>query len=409
MKNSFSGSLPVASVSIFLWLVAFAVSSLASAEEMYRSELIFPLNAEHNHAPGIVELPDQSLFVSWYRGAGERKADDVAVYGARRPKGQDHWTEPVVLVDTPGFPDCNTCMFLDQQKRLWLFWPVVLANSWESCLTQYLVAHEGDYQTPAVPQWTTRGTIWLKPDDFRDEALAKLDKELAQPEWPRTPEVQEELKRFRELVGDKLYQRLGWQPRCKPIQLDSGRILLPLYSDTYSMSLMAISDDQGATWRASKPLIGFGNIQPTLFQRHDGAVVAYMRENGPRLRIRVAVSTDRGETWGDVHNSDLPNPGAGIDGVRLKNGHWAMVYNDTEQERNSLAIAISTDEGRSWTAKRHLEFEPQGAFHYPTVIQSEDGRIHVVYSYFVDGGKSMKHAELTEDWIVAGDPLRANQ
>jgi hypothetical protein len=33
------------------------------------------------------------------------------------------------------------------------------------------------------------------------------------------------------------------------------------------------------------------------------------------------------------------------------------------------------------------------------MIQGGDGRIHVVYSYFVEGGKSMKHAALNEAWI----------
>ena len=52
--------------------------------------------------------------------------------------------------------------------------------------------------------------------------------------------------------------RLGWQTRCKPTVLPSGRILLPLYTDTFSVSLMAISDDGGKSWFASKPLAGFG-------------------------------------------------------------------------------------------------------------------------------------------------------
>ena len=42
-----------------------------------RPELVFPLNSQHNHAPGVAELSDGSLFVSWYRGSGERSADDV--------------------------------------------------------------------------------------------------------------------------------------------------------------------------------------------------------------------------------------------------------------------------------------------------------------------------------------------
>ena len=84
----------------------------------FSSELIFPLHPQHNHAPGIVECPNGDLLVSWYRGSGERQADDVAVFGARRRRGQDQWGEPFVMADTPGFPDCNTAMFIDGQKRL---------------------------------------------------------------------------------------------------------------------------------------------------------------------------------------------------------------------------------------------------------------------------------------------------
>jgi hypothetical protein len=43
---------------------------------------------------------------------------------------------------------------------------------------------------------------------------------------------------------------------------------------------MAISDDQGKTWYASRLLAGFGNIQPAVLRRRDGTLVAYMRENG---------------------------------------------------------------------------------------------------------------------------------
>jgi hypothetical protein len=31
--------------------------------------------------------------------------------------------------------------------------------------------------------------------------------------------------------------------------------------------------------------------------------------------------------------------------------------------------------------------------------QAADGTIHVVYSYFVTGGKSMKHAAFNEAWV----------
>src|SRR4029450_5912679 len=134
---------------------------------------------------------------------------------------------------------------------------------------------------------------------------------------------------LREKLGDKVLQSLGWHPRRKPTLLPSGRMLLPLYSDTYSISIMAITNDGGKTWQASKPLIGFGNIQPSVLRRNDGTLVAFMRENGPRKRVRVAESRDDGITWGAVGVTELPNPGSGLDGVRLATGHWLLIYNDT--------------------------------------------------------------------------------
>src|SRR6476619_757784 len=80
---------------------------------LHTAELVFPLHPKHNHAPGIVECPNGDLLVSWYRGSGERSADDVAVYGARRKAGSDKWSDAFLMADTPGFPDCNTTMFVD--------------------------------------------------------------------------------------------------------------------------------------------------------------------------------------------------------------------------------------------------------------------------------------------------------
>jgi predicted neuraminidase len=366
----------------------------------YQAELVFPLHPQHNHAPGIVECPNGDLLVSWYRGLGERQADDVAVYGARRRKGSERWSDPFLLADTPGFPDCNTALFVDAQKRLWLFWPVILDNTWQSCLTNYRVATA--YEGEAAPKWDWQGVLYLKPQDFEAVMLKGLEDRLrAFPDAP--PRSCADLAGLKARIGNKLSSRLGWQPRCKPTVLPSGRILLPLYSDTYSVSLMAISDDQGGTWYASQPLAGFGNIQPALLRRRDGTLVAYMRENGPLRKVRVAESKDNGVTWGPVGTTNLPNPGSGLDAVALGNGHWVLIYNDTTRGRASLAVSLSDDEGQTWKWTRHLERHADGSYHYPAAVVDRAGTIHVVYSYFVKGGKSMKHAAFNESWIQHGD------
>ncbi|MEQ9406837.1 MAG: exo-alpha-sialidase [Fuerstiella sp.] len=384
---------------MWILLTKAVLAALTAVEPVMEAELIFPLHDRHNHAPGIVECPDGDLLVSWYRGSGERSADDVAVYGARRQQGGDRWSDAFLMADTPGFPDCNTCLMVDRHQRLWLFWPVILANSWESCLTHYKVADDCGADDGLCPTWTANGVILLKPDDFGAAGREALDAELTKVPPAMLKEYEQEVATLRSRLDDKLYQRLGWQPRCKPTVLPSGRILLPLYSDTYSISIMAVSDDDGATWYASRPLLGFGNIQPAVLRRDDGTLVAYMRENGPQQRIRVCESTDDGITWGPVGVSELLNPGSGLDGVRLQNGHWLLVYNDTVDGRRSLAVSVSDDEGHTWKWTRHLEQHDAGAYHYPAVIQGQDGTIHAVYSYFVEGGKSMKHAAFNEAWV----------
>lgn len=389
------------SVTLLAWVIATNGLGLRAEEPEMTSELVFPLHPKHNHAPGIVQLDNGDLLCSWYRGSGERSADDVAVYGARLIKGSRQWSEPFVMVDNPDFPDCNTCMWIDGQEQLWLFWPTVLANTWESCLTNLAVS--SDYRQPGAPKWKRESVILLKPDDFSGDAEKLLDKKLSTREVSLTEKQKAGVEQMRIKLRDKLFQRLGWQPRCKPTVLPSGRILLPLYSDTYSISIMAISDDGGKRWYASKPLIGFGNIQPAVLRRSDGSLVAYMRENGPVNHIRVCQSNDDGISWGEVGASELVNPGSGLDGVRLSNGHWILVYNDLKDGRNSLAASISTDEGKTWKYTRHLEKRASGSYHYPAVIEGRDGRIHFIYSYFVEGGKSMKHVAVNEAWVQAGD------
>jgi predicted neuraminidase len=183
---------------------------------------------------------------------------------------------------------------------------------------------------------------------------------------------------------------------------------------------MAITDDWGKTWHSSTPLVGLGNIQPSIVRRKDGSLFTFMRDNGPPpKRLHQSESHDRGETWSAVTDSGLPNPGSGAEITSLRNGHWVLISNDTERERNSLAVQISDDEGKTWKWKRHLELDEPGpeagSFHYPSIIQAKDGTLHASYSYHlakrnlpkdVDGdpaGKSIKHAHFNETWVMEGD------
>jgi predicted neuraminidase len=214
------------------------------------------------------------------------------------------------------------------------------------------------------------------------------------------------LKAAEDRSRDLLYQRLGWMPRVHPLVLPTGRWILPLYTDTFSASIMAISDDRGETWSASKPLIGFGNIQPSLVRKNNGDLVAFMRDNGSHRKIRLSTSSDQGASWSPVIDSRFPNPGAGIEAIRLASGDWVLIYNDSPRGRHSLALSVSDDEGATWKATRHLEQVASGGgqFHYPSIIQASDGSIHVTYTSRLTGqGSTIGHAHFDLTWLLAGD------
>lgn len=367
----------------------------------FQSVAIFEPEEKHNHSSCVIELANGDLLAAWYSGSGERSADDVVIQGAWLKSGRVLWGPRFLLADTPGYPDCNPALFAAPDQTIWLFWPTILDHRWEGALLKFATTHDdGRHFGPL--KWEREGVVHVTPIGF-DRALEQAIKTIPEPTRALT-------KRWLDTAAarskEELYQRLGWMPRVHPTVLPSGRWLLPLYSDTFSASIVAISDDRGASWSVSAPLIGWGNIQPSLVRKDDGTVVAFMRDNGPFKKIRLADSKDDGKTWSAVTSSVLPNPGSGVEAIRLRNGHWAIVYNDTPKGRHSLALSLSTDEGATWQWTRHVErqAEGQGQYHYPSLIQSRDGRIHVTYTHRgASQGSTIEHAVFNEEWVVEGD------
>ncbi len=391
----------------WIGLLGLLTAAAAAQEPEVVKRMIFEPEPKHNHASCVAETPDGDLLAVWYSGTGERKADDVVIQAAWLRKGADAWSPRFQTADTPGYPDCNPALLIAPDGHIHMFRPTILDHRWESALLKWSVADPS--QGPPGPiRWESTEVLHVTPatgtvEKAVAESLAKLTAE-------EKARYAKELEPFPTRAADPLYQRLGWMPRVRGIVLPSGRWLLPLYCDTFSLSLMAISDDQGKTWTAGTPTVGFGAIQPTLVQREDGTLVAFFRDNGPHNKVRVATSPDEGKTWTDVEDTTLDNPGAGIEAIKLQGGAWALIHNDLPRGRHSLAVSLSEDEGRTWPITRHLERgEPGSSFHYPSMTQARDGAIHATYTYSLkppagETNKStMMHAAFDETWIRQGD------
>jgi predicted neuraminidase len=403
-------------------LILCNACALAAGENesapLHEAELIFAPGHLHSHGSCIVECPNGDLLACWYRGSGERRADDVAVYGARRRRGGKIWSEPFLMADTPGFPDTNPCMFVDPRGRLWLMWQTIIANEWHTALAKYKIssAYSGD----GAPQWETSDTLILKPGpEFAEIVSRQCD--LDEPLADQRPEGERERARAylaarRKHAADKYFIRMGWMTRVHPYVLDGRRLIVPLYSDGFDFSIMAISDDWGANWTASQPLVSFGGVQPSLVRKKDGTLVALMRDNGPPpKRVLRSESKDEGQFWSPVVDLDIPNSGAGLEVIALRSGNWLLINNDTEQGRHQLTVSLSDDEGASWKWSRPLEFDAPGpeatTASYPSIIQAKDGSLHASYTFTLKGknarpdpdgrmqGECIKHSRFNEAWI----------
>ena len=382
-----------------LLIVAY-LTIQAKAQIDIRDHPIFPLQGKHVHSSSIVECPNGDFLACWFHGSGERTADDVLIQGARLRKGSTQWSPVFLLADTPGFPDCNPVLFINQNGRLRLFWIAVRANGWQHSILKYRTSV--DFQQPGVPKWDWQDIILLKPGDIFAETIEAGLKELIteEPMWAEYAPLYSTM--IIEAAKDKAKRQIGWMTRTHPITLPSGRILLPLYSDGYNVCLVAISDDDGKHWRASKPIVGLGPIQPSIVRKKNGILVAYMRDSGNApYRVLISTSTDEGESWSPAIDTNIPNPGSSLEVITLQDGRWVMVYNYTEHGRHSLAAALSDDEGKTWKWKRHIgrSNNRQKSFAYPSLIQAKDGTLHLTYSYKEQRGATIRHCMFSADWI----------
>ncbi|MFO7948374.1 MAG: sialidase family protein [Armatimonadota bacterium] len=299
-----------------------------------------------SHCAVITHIPG-GLACAWYAGSQEG-ATDVALMISRYAADCGEWSQPEVLLDTRGRGDGNAVPYYDPETgRLWLFHTVLQNGGWSSV---YLYTRFSD----------DLGRTWSEPRLFDDEQ--------------------------------------GMMVRNTLVNLSNGRWVLPAYDEKTWESFCYLSDDRGETWvrgemmPADTPL-----IQPTVVERPDGSLLAYMRTGGDERRIWASTSEDGGETWSRCEKTALKNPNSGIDMTKTVDGRLVLVFNNIEQGRSPLHVGMSEDMGETWPVIRPVESAP-GEFSYPSVIAADDGLLHAVYTH---RRQSIAHAVFDIGWLTA--------
>jgi len=302
------------------------------------------------HASTIAEVSQGKLVAAWFGGTQER-AKDVEIWMSRLENGK--WNKPVsvangIINDTLRYPCWNPVLFKDKNDTLHLFYKV----------------------GPNPREWwgmeivsVDNGETWSKPQRLPDGILGPI--------------------------------------KNKPVQLADGVILSPSSTEANNGKWKAHierSANGGTSWELI-PIDtagAFDVIQPSVLHYKDGRLQVVCRSK--QGHIIQAWSDDEGKTWGKLTPLALFNPNSGIDAVTLKNGIQLIVYNPQTpgkewfNGRAKLNVAVSED-GLLWKDIVILENGTSQEYSYPAVIQTQDGKVHITYTY---DRKNIKHVVLEQ-------------
>jgi len=197
------------------------------------------------------------------------------------------------------------------------------------------------------------------------------------------------------------------------VALSSGRLLVALsYSNDFHVDpgkcLTVFSNDGGDSWHKGSDDISVpagprgghpGALEPVMVELEDGRIWMIIRTQ--RGRFYQTFSSDGGETWSETSPTSLEAPNAPAAILRLSDGRLVCCWNDLSQfpeeakshrqlpgggvsDRRYLHIAISSDDGRTWSpskliAQREEGESPRTNVAYPFLCETADHRILVTY------------------------------
>jgi hypothetical protein len=211
----------------------------------------------------------------------------------------------------------------------------------------------------------------------------------------------------------------------RAVQLKSGRLVLPVAwhqgpgrdRDTAGVIMCYLSDDNGRTWRRSRDVFkGYSpdgrrvTVQePGVIELKDGRLMMYMRTNAGSQY--VCHSRDEGETWSKAGPSALASPLSPATVERIPwTGNLLCIWNDHSGihpyppgRRTPLCVAISEDEGQTWSRSRVIEGDPDGWYCYTSATFLED---RLLLSYCagdktVGGLNRLKVVTIPKAWLAA--------
>lgn len=313
------------------------------------------------HSVTLVELDNGELLATYFGGMYERHPE--VEIRLQRKTTDGVWTAPVSVAhgiqpDGKRFPTWNPVIFQPKGEALMLYYKV--GPSPKEWWGEFITSNDN-------------GHTWSAPKKLESKILGPI--------------------------------------KNKPIQLRDGTILSGSSDEKGGWKAhIERSSDGGKNWTFIGPLNDgkkIGAIQPTLLLHAENKIQMLCRTRDEKDgKITESWSTDGGLTWSEMELTKLPNNNSGLDAVTLKDGRHLLIYNHSTRKqkgmghkgRGVLNLAVSRD-GINWEAALILDYidQPEKQYSYPSIIQTADGLVHVIYTWHRE---RIKHVVIDPDKLV---------
>lgn len=311
------------------------------------------------HVASLAQLPDGIMAAVWYGGTAECQPD-VKIYFSQQEPGAG-WTAPRVILTREGAERDlrrpvkalgNALLLANADGSLRLLFVTIAIGKWSGSQLNTSLSTDGGLT------WSRAERLTLSP-----------------------------FFNFSELVRNRAIARRG------------GGWCVPIYQEFLGKfpELLWLAERNGRiTYHKTRIAGGCSSFQPSLIPLNEEYAEVLTRDYTGARRIHASSTRDGGIVWSLMEVTELPNPDAGISGLRLSDGGLLVAFNDSEKDRSNLTLAISCEDGKGWRRIVALENEPGANFSYPFLMRTSDGMIRMAYTR---KGKAIALTSFNEGWL----------
>lgn len=320
------------------------------------------------HVASLAQMADGITAAVWYGGTAECQPD-VKIYFSQQEPGAP-WTVPRVIMTResaerdlrrPVKALGNALLLTNADGSLRLLFVTIAMGKWSGSQLNSCLSKDGGLT------WSPAERLTLGP-----------------------------FFNFSELVRNRAIARQG------------GGWCIPIYQEFLGKfpELLWLGERNGRlSYRKTRIAGGCSTFQPSLIPAGKEDAEVLTRDYTSARKIHMSSSHDGGLEWIPVTATELPNPDAGISGLRLSDGRLLVAFNDSAKDRSNLTLAIASKDGKAWRRVAVLENEPDANFSYPFLMRASDGIIRMAYTR---KGKTIALTSFNENWLKQALEAKGN-